>query len=168
MNSTNHQQTVLTRFKKGPDLLDQAISGLPDPDLDASPSRGGWTIRQIVHHIVDGDDLWKAGIKAALGNPGVDFSLSWYSSKPQREWAESWNYAHRSLAPSLALLKATIDHVVQLVEQVPDAWNRTLGVSQPNGEVESVSIGFVVGMQADHLEHHVNQILATRNDGKGS
>lgn len=27
--------------------------------LDAMPSGGGWTIRQIVHHIVDGDDIWK-------------------------------------------------------------------------------------------------------------
>ena len=166
MNSTNHHKTVLTRFKKGPDLLEQAISGLQDADLDASPSGGGWTIRQIVHHIVDGDDLWKAGIKAALGNKDGEFTLSWYWTRTQQEWAESWGYAHRSLAPSIALFQANIDHVVQLIEQIPDAFSRTIGVLNPDGEVEKVSVEFVLTMQADHVEHHLKQVQVIRNEGK--
>ena len=57
---------------------------------------------------------------------------------------------------------------MQLVEQVPDAWSRTIGVRRSNGDVETISAGFVVEMQADHLEHHVNQILAIRREGGGS
>jgi uncharacterized damage-inducible protein DinB len=68
MNAPESQTSVVARYAEGPAQLEQAIAGLQDADLDASPVQGGWTIRQIVHHIVDGDDLWKVGIKAALGN----------------------------------------------------------------------------------------------------
>jgi len=46
---------------------------------------GAWTIRQIVHHVAGGDDLWKAAIKAAIGNSRGLFSYCWYWDKPQDE-----------------------------------------------------------------------------------
>ncbi len=168
MNPTSERDAVLTRYMKGPALLGESLAGLQNADLDAPPIQGGWTIRKIVHHVVDGDDLWKVGIKAALGIEEGEFSLEWYGSLPQEVWAECWGYAHRSLDPSIALLRATRDHVVQLFEQVPDAWSRTIGVRNPNGEVETVSVGFVVEMQAEHVEHHVTRILAIRREGGGA
>ena len=168
MNLTNDRDTVLTRYMEGPALLERAIAGLQSADLNAPPLGGGWTIKQIVHHIVDGDDLWKACIKAALGSEGGEFTLEWYWSLPQQVWAERWGYAHRSLDSSIALFRANRDHVVQLLEQVPDAWSRTIGVRKPNGEVETVSAGFVVEMQAEHVEHHVTRILAIRREGGGA
>ena len=168
MSPTSDRKTILARYKEGPALLEQALAGLQDADLDAPPLQGGWTIRQIVHHIVDGDDLWKSCIKAALGNEDGEFTLKWYWSIPQQEWSERWGYAHRSLGPSIALFRATRAHVVQLMEQVPDAWSRTIGVRNSDGEVEPVSAGFVVEMQADHVEHHVTRILAIRREGGGA
>jgi hypothetical protein len=38
--------------------------------------------------VVDGDDIWKPCIKAALGNSDGLFSLQWYWEKPQTEWAQ--------------------------------------------------------------------------------
>ena len=168
MNAASDHDAVLARYKEGPALLEQALAGLQDADLDASPVQGGWTIRQITHHIADGDDLWKPGIKAALGNEEGEFTLEWYWSVPQQVWAERWNYAHRPLAPSIALFQATRDHVAQLMEQVTGAWTRTIGVRKPDGETEAISAGFIVGMQADHLEHHVAQILAIRGECGGA
>jgi uncharacterized damage-inducible protein DinB len=73
MDPMGDQTSVLAKYLEGPALVEQALAGLQDADLDVSPSQGGWTIRQIVHHIVDGDDLWKACIKAALGNEQGEF-----------------------------------------------------------------------------------------------
>lgn len=70
-------------------------AGIKIEELDLPPLVGGWTIRQIVHHIVDGDDLWKACIKAALGNERGEFSLGWYWSLPQQVRAKRWVCAHR-------------------------------------------------------------------------
>jgi uncharacterized damage-inducible protein DinB len=167
MKAPDDQDSVLARYMEGPALLEHALAGIQDPDLDAPPSQGGWTIRQIVHHIVDGDDLWKIGIKVALGNEQVAFSLDWYRTYPQEVWAEKWAYANRSLDVSLALLSAIRNHIDQLLRQVPDAWDRSVGFRKPNGEMERLPVGAVVEMQAGHLVHHVKRIQAIRSESGG-
>jgi hypothetical protein len=148
---------------EGPALLERALTGIQDAELDAPAPQGGWTIRQIVHHIVDGDDLWKIGVKVALGNDQAEFSLEWYRTQPQEVWAENWAYANRSLDVSLVLLKAIRNHIRQLVEQVPGGWHRSVEFRKPNGESERLPVGAVVEIQADHVEHHVKQIRAIRS-----
>lgn len=167
MNPPSDREAVMIRFREGPALLEQALAGLKDADLDALPAEGGWTIRQIVHHLVDGDDLWKPGIKAALGAEGGEYTLGWYWAHPQEVWAERWGYAHRSLDESLALLKAGRAHVVQLLEAVPNGWNKTIGVRKSDGNLETISVGAIVEMQADHVEHHVKRIHALRAEMGG-
>jgi len=158
MKSPTNKDSVIARYIEGPKLLERALAGLREVDLDTIPSKGGWTIRQIVHHLVDGDDIWKMGIKQALGNDQSEFSLDWYRALPQDTWADRWAYAQRSVEVSLAMLKAIRDHVIQLLEHVPDGWNRTVRFREPNGEIEIVPVGFIIEMQADHVVHHVKQI----------
>jgi hypothetical protein len=168
MKAPDDQESVLARFMAGPALLERALAGVQDAELDASSSQGGWTIRQIVHHIVDGDDLWRLGIKVALGNEQAEFSLDWYRTQPQEVWADTWAYATRSLDVSLALLRAIRDHIAQLVGQVPDGWRRSVGFRNPDGEIERLPVGAIVEMQADHLEHHVKRIRAIRSEVGGA
>jgi len=156
------QSSLLSRYLQGPELLEHAIAGLRDADLDASPSRGGWTIRQIVHHVVDGDDLWMTCIKAALGNEQGEFTLEWYWGLPQDTWADRWSYAQRPVDASLALLRATRAHIGQLLERVPDACSRSIGLRTLQGGTERVSVSTVIEMQADHVAHHVERIAAIR------
>jgi hypothetical protein len=167
MNPPEDRDSVLARYKAGAALLESALSGLRDADLDAPPSEGGWTIRQIAHHIVDGDDLWKTCIKIALGNEQAGFTLEWYWAFSQEEWADHWAYKLRSIDVSLELLKASRSHVLQLLEKVPDGWNRAVEFRKHNGEIERLAVGFVVEMQADHVEHHVKRILSIRREREG-
>lgn len=164
MNATDSQTSTIARYAAGPAELERALGGVPDADLDAPPAQGGWTIRQIVHHVVDGDDLWKAGIKAALGNEQGEFTLEWYWGVPQDTWAERWAYAGRPIDVSVALFTAIRAHVTQLLAHVPDAWNRSITVRMPSGETTQLTVGAIVTMQADHLQHHVRRILAIRNE----
>ena len=167
MKAPEDKDSVLARYMEGSELLERALAGIQDSDLDAPPPQGGWTIRQIVHHLADGDDLWKGCIKMALGNEQVEFSLDWYRTLQQEVWADRWAYANRSIDTSLALLRAIRCHVLQLVEQVPDGWYRSVGFQKPNGETERVPVGAVVEMQADHVEHHLKQIHAIRSEVGG-
>jgi hypothetical protein len=168
MKPPKDQNSVLPRYMDGPTILDRSLAGLKDADLDATPSQGGWTIRQIVHHIVDGDDLWKTCIKIALGNEQAEFTLEWYRALSQEEWADHWAYTRRSLDASLALLKANRNHILQLLEQIPDGWYRSVEFRKPNGEIEPIPVGYVVEIQADHVEHHVNRILSIRRELDGT
>ena len=168
MNPPKDRESILTRYKEGPSLLERTLAGLQDTDLDKPPSKGGWTIRQIVHHIVDGDDIWKTCIKMALGNEQAEFFLGWYWAFPQEVWATRWAYEHRSLDVSLSLLKASRNHILQLLEKVPEGWNRSVEFRKSNGETERLSVGAVIEMQADHLIHHVNRILAIQKESSNA
>jgi len=159
---THDPDTILTRYADGPAQLEAAIAGLGEAELDLAQAAGDWTIRQIVHHIADGDALWQVGIKAALGNSQGMFSFHWYWDVPQDTWAERWNYAGRAIEPSLALFRANRRHVVQLIEQIPDAWERHITVQWPNGQEEQVTAGWVIEMQAGHVIDHVKDIRLIR------
>ena len=164
MKAPDDQKKTLDLFKQGPSILESALAGLSDSELNYVPSNGGWTIRQIVHHIADGDDLWKTCIRIALGNEQSEFSLQWYKSLTQMEWANRWSYDKRSIDISLALFKANRDHILQLLEYAPDGWSKSVQFREPGGEIEKVPVGFVIQMQADHLVHHVKRIEDIRKE----
>jgi hypothetical protein len=164
MKPPEDQHKIIELFKKGSSILEEALTGLSDSGLDYVPLSGGWTIRQIIHHITDGDDLWKTCIKIALGNERAEFSLKWYSDFPQTEWAKRWGYEKRPVRESLDLFKAIRNHVVQLLEYVPGGWTRTVQFRDSKGETEIIPVGAVIQMQADHVVHHVKRILEIRRE----
>jgi len=157
-----NREAIVARYADGPVHVEAAIAGLSEGELDIAQSDDAWTIRQIVHHIVDGDDIWKVFIKRAIGNPGGKFDLQWYWAMPQDEWVKSWAYASREIEPSLALFHASRGHIVQLLESMPAAWERSLVVRWPNGEEQKVSVAWVVEMQAQHVPGHLDDIRRAR------
>ena len=155
-------QTILAQYANGPSLLDSALAGLSETDLDLALSADSWTIRQIVHHIADGDDLWKTCIKIALGNSEALFNLEWLSVKPQMEWSESWAYSRRGLESSLALYRANRCHIVDLLEHIPNACEKTIRF-QPSTKPEMcITVMDVIELHVNHLVEHIETIKAIR------
>lgn len=168
MEPPENQEEVVELFRQGPDILENALTGLSDSELDYVPSNGGWTIRKIVHHIVDGDDIWKVCIKMAMGNENAEFSLAWYLAFPQTDWAKRWSYENRPIDISLVLFRANRKHILQLLEYARDGWNKYVRYKNPNGEIEVVTTGFIIQMQAYHVVHHVKRISEIRKEISGT
>ncbi len=72
------KQEILMEYAAGPALVAEAIRGLSEEQLELKLAEEGWSIRQLVHHIADGDYLWKEFLLRAAGEPEVEFSLGWY------------------------------------------------------------------------------------------
>ena len=157
-----NREAIIAEYAEGPKRLEAAIAGLSEGELELAESDDSWTIRQIVHHVADGDDIWKVFIKRAIGKPGGKFDLQWYWEMPQNEWAKSWAYASREVAPSLALFRANRGHIVQLLEHMPEVWEQSLLVRWSDEEEEEVKVAWVVKMQAQHVTGHVEDIRRTR------
>lgn len=160
---------LLAAYAKGPDLLRQALAALDDGVLDfAHPQSGGWTIRQIVHHLADGDSLWMTCIQAALGASAnsrsgdvagrIPFQLQWYWDRPQDEWARCWAYSDRPIEPSLTALAANRQRTVQLLRHVEDALANRIRVRWPSGQEQEVTVAWVVEMQSRHISGHIEDI----------
>ena len=156
-------EAILSHYAGGPSRLEAVTAGLPEGALDCALSHDSWTIRQIVHHLADGDDLWKMFVKQAIGAGGSDFSLEWYWQLPQDEWARCWGYGQRAIGPSLALFRASREHTVQLLALAPEAWEQTLHIRTPDREEHDVTVECVISMQARHVDDHVDEIRKIRD-----
>jgi hypothetical protein len=159
---TELSETVLAQYADGPARLESALVGLTESDLNLSLAVASWTIRQIVHHLVDGDDIWKIFIKAALGNSDALFSLQWYTAKPQMEWSESWAYACRDLDSSMALFSANRRHIVDLLEHIPGACEKSIRFQRLENPEIRITIFDVLELHVRHLADHIKDIQAIR------
>ena len=159
---TESQERTLTRYAAGPDLLQSAIEGLDGAQLDLTFSPDGWSIRQLIHHIADGDYLWKEFLLRAAGDPEREFSLEWYWCLPQDEWVKRWSYAERDVNHSITLLRANRQHTLDLLKQIPRLEQKCLLIPNRQGGQESVTVGEVVEMQAWHVQGHVEDIHQIR------
>ena len=159
---TESQEQILTHYAAGADLVQYAIEGLDEALLDLTLSPEGWSIRQLIHHIADGDYLWKEFLLRAAGDPKGVFSLEWYWCLPQDEWVKRWSYAERDVNHSIALLRANRQHTLDLLKQTPGLAEKCLLIPNRQGGQESVTVGEVVEMQARHVQGHVEDIRQIR------
>ena len=149
---------LLQEFIKGPELLSLVVESLSDDQLDLSLDEKNWTIREIVHHIVEGDNLFIPFIKQALGGAGGQYQLNWYWDLSQIEWGKRWGFGVRDIRPALSLFKANREHTVSILGLIEDPHEYTLGISWPSGPTEEISIYGVVRIQVHHLPEHLEEI----------
>lgn len=156
------QEKSMETYETGPELLDAALKGLSESQLDLSRAEGKWTIREIVHHIVDAEDLWETIIKAALGNTGCTFDASWYI--PGNKCAVPLDYAKRPIDEAVALFKSLRRFIADSIKHLPDARERSAFVTWKNGKLfeKTFTVGEMLDWQIQHLEIHLKQIHETR------
>jgi hypothetical protein len=138
-----------------PSLLEMAIENMDDKQLSTPYRDGGWTVKQVVHHVADSH--MNAYIRMKLGltenNPAI---------KPYEEglWA---NLADVSVVPiniSITLLYALHTRWHAALLNLPaDAWKRT--VFHPEHKKE-MSLWFLLGSYSWHGRHHVAHITSLK------
>lgn len=122
---------------------------LTPAQLDTPYRPGGWTVRQVVHHMADNDMNAYIRFKRALTeeNPTA-------GSYREDAWAELADYAG-PIEPSLALLGALRERFAGLLRELePTLLNRTF-VSPAHGEM---GLGVAMQRYAWHGRHHLAQI----------
>ncbi len=154
-------EEILRQYAAGPDRLERALRGLSEPDLDMALEEGKWTIRQLIHHVVDADALAKTMVIAALGNSGCTYDQRWYDTR--NTFAETLDYANRPVAAAITVLRANRDHLNQLLRHLPDALDRSVIVKwEKEPEGKEVTVSYLVRGQTWHAQHHTDQIRQIR------
>ncbi len=155
-------ELLLQKYLQLPNCLEGAIAGLSDSDLDLCKDKS-WTIRQIVHHVVEGETIWQLNLRAIVGTDGILFPFTWYFVLSQDEWVKRWAFDKRPLAPSLALFRASTWNLVELLRNIPDAWDHFGRVTWRGAQEEScMTVREIVEMYLRHVPQHVEEIQAIR------
>jgi hypothetical protein len=137
-----------------PENLREAVTGLSESQLDTPYRPGGWTVRQVVHHVPDSHMNSYVRFRLALTeeNPTI---------KPYEEarWAELSDARHAPIEPSLELLVGLHYRFTTLLRSLtPEQFGRTFR----HPELGEVSLDWTVGMYAWHSRHHVAHIKNLR------
>jgi hypothetical protein len=137
-----------------PSLLRENVKDLSQEQLDTPYREGGWTVRQVVHHVADSH--MNAYIRFRLAVTEVNPVIKPYE---EGKWAELSDY-HLPVEHSLVLLEALHIRLVDLLRSLtPAEWVRTF-IHPDSGEV---SVGINIGMYAWHGQHHLAHIRTLRD-----
>lgn len=142
---------LIGQIAEAPALLREAVRGLTDSQLDTPYREGGWTVRQVVHHLPDSHLNAYIRFKLAVTEERPTI-------KPYREelWAELSESKNGPIEMSLVLLEALHRRWVMFLESMtPDDFSRTL--NHPESGV--MSLDLVLQLYAWHGRHHVAHVM---------
>ena len=160
---TAANDSLLERYLQLPERLEAAISGLSEEQLDLTLGTG-WSIREYVHHTVEGEQMWQLFLRAILGTNGIQFPIQWYFAIPQDEWAERWASAKRAVEPTLALFRGNVASLVEMLRQVPpESWEHYGSVTWPGDDKETcLTVRDIILIHLGHMDQHSADIQAIR------
>jgi uncharacterized damage-inducible protein DinB len=154
LTSQTERGEWLQEIDKAPAHLRAAVAGLTDEQLDTPYRPGGWTVRQVVHHLAD-----------SHMNAYTRFRLALTEDEPpikpydEKSWAELSDARSAPTELSLALLEALHARWVLLLRSVQPA-DYARGIKHP--ELGRVTLEKCLAMYAWHGRHHVAHIVGLR------
>ncbi len=152
--STEDLALFIGQIEETPARMRAAVAGLSDAQLDTPYRPGGWTVRQVVHHIADSHMNSYVRYRLALTEDSPTI-------KPYEEarWAELVDARTLPVEPSLTLLESLHARWVPLLRSLsPADWKRTFR----HPDLGLVSLENNAALYAWHGRHHVGHVTALR------
>ncbi|MBC7898062.1 MAG: putative metal-dependent hydrolase [Cytophagaceae bacterium] len=146
--------TYIDAIARTPNDLRTAVSGLTSNQLDEPYRPGGWTVRQVVHHVPDSHMNAYMRFKLALTEDAPVI-------KPYDEarWAELEDSRTTPIETSLALLAAVHDRWVRILRAMSAA---DFAREYTHPEMGRNPLDFMLALYAWHGPHHVAHVTALK------
>ena len=146
---------LLAQVAQAPAQLRAAVRGLSEAQLQTPYREGGWTVRQVVHHVAD-----------SHMNAYVRFKLALTENEPtikpyeEARWAELSDSATVPIETSLDLLQALHERWVALMRSMSaEDWRRAF--MHPEHK-RLVPLDQSLALYAWHGRHHTAHVTALR------
>ena len=149
MEATRRAQ-LIERYRTGPEAIEAVVAGLTAGDLDRAPPDGGWSAREVIHHLADSELISAARLRMLVGLDAP--TIQGYD---EMELARALHYDSRPVGPSLAAFRAATESTSDLLDRLTeDDWGRT-GRHTERGPY---SVETWLEIHASHAHDHADQI----------
>ena len=149
--STHH--ALIQQYKDGYAVVEAALAGATDAELDARPGPNKWTAREIVHHLADSEMTSAIRLRRLLAEDRP--VIQGYD---QEEFARRLYY-DRPIAASLRAFKAARETTGELLDRMmEEEWARE-GTHSESGRYTVVRW---LEIYAAHAHGHADQIRRAR------
>jgi uncharacterized damage-inducible protein DinB len=147
--------SCIAAIEEFPEALRNAIGNLNDEQLDTPYRPGGWTVRQLVHHIADshGQTLHRFKLALTETDPVI---------KPYKEalWAEHVDARTMPLEPSLQIVSGVHARWVVLMRNMSIAEFERYFVHPE--QQRSIALNEALELYIWHSAHHLAHITGLR------
>ena len=141
-----------------PKELSEALAQLPPGGLDTPYREGGWTARQVVHHLADSHMNAYIRIKLALTEetPAI-------KTYQEQLWADMPDGKSGDPAPSLGILTGVHERLTMLLNSLSSEQFARTATHPQWGQM---TVDFLVQLYAWHCRHHVAHVGLAANEAK--
>ncbi|GJQ20994.1 MAG: putative metal-dependent hydrolase [Bacteroidia bacterium] len=152
--SASDRKTLIAQIAAAPNEVRKAVAGMNDVQLDTPYRDGGWTVRQVVHHLADSH--MNAYIRFKLAVTEEHPTIKPYD---ETAWARLPEAAGAPVDISLDLLESLHRRWVMFLDDLkPEDFRRT--VNHP--ENGTMTLETILQLYAWHGRHHVAHITSLR------
>ena len=152
--SATQRTAAIESIAQTPVKMREAVRGLTATQLDTPYRPGGWTVRQVVHHVPDSHV--NAFIRTKLALTENEPTIKPYDEKA---WANLADVLNTPIETSLRLLEAVHERWDHILRGLSDAdYVRTF--RHPEHGVRTLD--WMVALYAWHGRHHVAHIRSLR------
>jgi uncharacterized damage-inducible protein DinB len=145
---------LVRAYAEGPQLLDTALSGIPEAEVRFKPGPEHWSIHENVVHLADAELVGAARMRFVLAEPGATLVAF-----DQTRWAQALGYSSLSVAAAQRLFRLLRESTADLLRRAPeDAWEQA-GVHTESGPQ---TLEWIVEHFADHVHYHLRTIAKRR------
>jgi len=135
--------------------VEHAIQNLDEAELDATYRPGGWTLKQVVHHIADSH--MNAYMRFKLGLSEDNPTIKPYD---ENAWAQMIDTQNLPINISITLLFSLHMRLHEILKNMKvEEWNRT--IFHPEHQ-KQMTLWYLLGMYAWHGRHHVAHLMIGR------
>ena len=146
--------TCIEQVAAAPAQFRRAVAGLTPTQLDTPYREGGWTVRQLAHHVPDSH--MNAYLRFKFGLTEDSPAIKTYEEK---DWAKTPEVAATPVDVSLALLDALHARWVTLLRSMtPQQFERTL----KHPEMGPTTLDTMLALYAWHGRHHTAHVTSLR------
>ena len=152
--SAVQREKFIADIAQTPISLRAAVDGLSQPQLDTPYREGGWTVRQVVHHVPDSH--MNAYIRFKLALTEDEPTIKPYA---EDRWAQLADTKSTPIEVSLVMLDSLHQRWVELLRSLePGDWKRQFR----HPEMGVVALEKNVALYSWHGRHHVAHVTELR------
>ena len=150
MGDRSERETLFRQYAEGVAVLKAAIAAVPAAALTWRPSRGEWSVHEIIMHCAD----FEINATARLGHLVAEDGVTLQGNNPDL-WATALDYHSRPLDLAVATVEAVRMNTEALIRLLPDsAWKR----EAPHATQGRYSTRDWLRIYSTHLHEHAVQI----------
>ncbi len=152
--SPDERRAMIEQIAEAPGKLRAAVAGLSPSQLDTPYREGGWTVRQVVHHVADSHINAYTRMKFGLTEEHPKIR-----AYDEARWAETAENRTTPVETSLALLDSLHDRWLHLLRGMqPEDFRRT--VDHPDNGM--MTLDMILNVYAWHGRHHTAHVTSLR------